>query len=525
MARIVNTGGGRPFGDIYSAATPHLDQLSNQLYVEQKTRESQQQSASNLLDEEFSKNLASVRTADINKVTNAYDNFKQKRMATINKHNVSPQDQMGVLQAKADLYKTIDGSKQKLQQEKFAADKVKKNPNDYVDNAYATIMRGMQTPYDQPLTISGADGKPQQIDWTNPDEFARHVDTKSVMDAMKFAAGTFNKPTSDINDRYKINPTDLQYQQPSVSTKNNAFTYYNNMMLAATKSPQDFSGTLPHPTQEQYFNTLQQFNQLDPKIKKNWKMTDDLPDDNNINSELQRQIKYNAMTYAINPQNQPQVTVKPVTDITAKTNRSDALRTSIHNDSENQSNQRQQNSFNHTDKKQNEAAAATSGLVDNIINATKSNDKTQIQTALKPLFAATKGILDPATSSIQTSNDPKNPNYNNPTLTFQVKESVPVTDPNTGTTKNQERIVPHTLQANDPLLKEKLMQISGQIYKGTTQANMKSIIGGSSVNGTSKSNSKIVNVQVNGKTFQVPQEKFGAMKTEMDKRKVQYKIQ
>lgn len=135
-----------PFGNIYQVGTPYLDQLSNQLYAEQRQRQLEQQKQNAALDEQFSNNLANVRTADIGDLTKAYNDWKQARISTMNQHRLTPEQQLGVLQKKANLYKLINGSKQQLGVESDIRKGLASKPDSYEDNAHQILGQSMQTP-------------------------------------------------------------------------------------------------------------------------------------------------------------------------------------------------------------------------------------------------------------------------------------------------------------------------------------------------------------------------------------------
>lgn len=314
-----------PYGDIYSAGTPYLDKLSNQIYADQKQRELMQMKNAQLFNEEYTKNLAQVRPGDVGKLVDAYNTYKQSRINLLKNPNPTPQDQMDLLQKKADIYRVINGSKQKAADEKMIGSLIANDKTGrFRDNAYEIVQNGRSLPYDSTMQVPDANGQPQQIDWTNPDALSRHIDTEGVMKAINFAKGTKPTITSNVEDRYKINPTDLEYQQPTITAYNNPADFFQNMRIPAAKDPRSFLNTIGNPTPEQYQELEDKYNQFmsspqGQKVKKDWKMTTDLPDDSNLHTDLEKGLKYEAMAYALNPNNQPQVTVKPVKDITAQT--------------------------------------------------------------------------------------------------------------------------------------------------------------------------------------------------------------
>lgn len=337
MARQIVNGGGRvPYGDIFAVNTPYLDQLSAQLYADQKQRQAQRQSESERLDQEFSRSAAKIRDADVNEYADKYNQWKQAKMGLMKMNPTS--------NSKEYIAAQLDANKKLADMSRFGNESIStkaalmdngkqlmadKNGK-YIDAAHDILIKANQTPTSQLGNFALPDDKGNLVpfDPLNIDNYNRHIDTKGVMDAIKNAQG---KPQKYTGDKYKDNPTDLQYQQPEVSTLNKPIDFYSNMMLAATKNPKDFANTLPHPDDLTYMQTEEKYNQLmqDGKLKGNWRIGDgeDLPDDKDIHSDLEKAIKYQAMTYALNPNNQPQVKIKPVTDLTAKTDRAEQFAT------------------------------------------------------------------------------------------------------------------------------------------------------------------------------------------------------
>lgn len=362
-----------PYGDAFIVGTPYLDQFSNQLYAEQKLREAQQQQESKALDEEFSRNLASIRTSDVGLLSNAYNDFKQTSIALSKKGKVTPEERMDLLQKKANMYKIITGSKEKMNEEKNMGNLLNKDKNgEFIDNAYEILKQGMNTPYNQPLILKNSDGTTQQIDWTDPDSLKRHVDTKAVMDAIKTAKGT---PLKYSGEKYKVNPTDLNFVQPEISARNKPIDFYNSMMLSATKNPYDFANTLPQPNEVDYNNVLDKYNQFiqDPKIRSQWRIQDgqDLPDESQIKTPLEKAIKYQAMTYALS--NPPSVINENIPDQYALINKRAQIANQKMYDNDALIRRRMKTAQGYREALFNYKAAKTQGQQDGILNQFNDN--------------------------------------------------------------------------------------------------------------------------------------------------------
>lgn len=139
-----------PYGNAFIIGTPHIDQLSNQLYQEQRQRELYQQQQQKALDDEFSKELIGVRRIDIPEVAKSYNDFKQANIGVQKLGNkATPQDHFNVLQAKANMYSTISGSKQQKAMEQSIGSGLLSKPDNYEDNAHDNLIKSMNTPLSQ----------------------------------------------------------------------------------------------------------------------------------------------------------------------------------------------------------------------------------------------------------------------------------------------------------------------------------------------------------------------------------------
>ena len=102
-----------PFGSIFTPNTSATDKLSAQLYAEQKAKEAQDAKDAKELDDEFAKNIAGVKNADIPDLTKAWNDFKMAKIGVLKKGgNATPQDEFNVLQKKADIYRLANASKE-----------------------------------------------------------------------------------------------------------------------------------------------------------------------------------------------------------------------------------------------------------------------------------------------------------------------------------------------------------------------------------------------------------------------------
>lgn len=151
-----------PFGDIFTPNTSATDKLSAQLYAEQKAKEAQDAKDAKELDDEFAKNMANIRDADVGDLSKAYGNYKMASQRLYKNPNATPQDQMDVLKKKADLYSIIARSKKEKADEETAGKDLIKNPNNFLEGANNFLMERRNTPLSnfKQQGIDKATGKP-----------------------------------------------------------------------------------------------------------------------------------------------------------------------------------------------------------------------------------------------------------------------------------------------------------------------------------------------------------------------------
>ena len=135
-----------PYGDVYTIPTSTVDGIANRLYQEQKIREQQKLQQDKMLDDEFAKNVAGVKSVDIPDITSAYNEFKQAHINLQKKGNkATPQDQMDVMLKKANAFSEIAASKEDKEYWGMRA-KDGKNNKRYNQNYQTIISEGLNTP-------------------------------------------------------------------------------------------------------------------------------------------------------------------------------------------------------------------------------------------------------------------------------------------------------------------------------------------------------------------------------------------
>lgn len=140
-----------PYGNVFLVDTPALDQLSNRLYQEERQREMLRYQENKNLDEEFSRNLAGIRDADIGLLTQKYGDFKQAYTNSLKKKGgVSPQEQLELLRKKADVYDVINKSKSLKERHLGIGKKILNDPKRlFADDAQQRMIALNRIPIDQ----------------------------------------------------------------------------------------------------------------------------------------------------------------------------------------------------------------------------------------------------------------------------------------------------------------------------------------------------------------------------------------
>ena len=137
-----------PYGDIYTVPTSAVDNIANRIYREQQIREQQKAQQDKALDDEFGKNIAGVKSADIPEITQAYNDFKQAHINLQKKGaKATPQDQMNVMLKKANAFQTINASKEDKARITQYAEEVKADKKGIYDpNAHSMLANMLNTP-------------------------------------------------------------------------------------------------------------------------------------------------------------------------------------------------------------------------------------------------------------------------------------------------------------------------------------------------------------------------------------------
>lgn len=198
-----------PFGDIYFVGTPAIENAGRLLYNEEKQRKAQQEAANKALDDEFTKNVAGIRDADVNDLARVYGDYKVAAKSLIKqKDGGTPQQQLDLLRKKAQIYKTINESKAYKQYEDEIGKGIISNSDAYEDNAHQVLIKSRQTPLSQLGDLRNYDYK-----YKGENINLQELDTKakgqirSILGAEKKEGFIYKTPV------YKFGNTPAQYYE------------------------------------------------------------------------------------------------------------------------------------------------------------------------------------------------------------------------------------------------------------------------------------------------------------------------
>lgn len=226
MAEIgVVPGGGLPWGDIVKAQTPFTDQVNATLLAQNLDRRKYQQETTQHADELMTKELANVRSADMNQVIDNYGKWK----------NISTQMLSPKVQTDPKLYNqlqqqknaalgltmsTINRSAQLNAQAKELVAERKTKPSLYSDDFGDRLAEFNKTPMDQ------LQNHPKYGDLTNPDAF-RYQGSQTDFSKLEAAAGGQPKPIEGAEKVEKI--SDLQSRHTPTLFGSTPNQFFENM--------------------------------------------------------------------------------------------------------------------------------------------------------------------------------------------------------------------------------------------------------------------------------------------------------
>lgn len=235
---------GRPYGNDFIVGTPALDQIHNQLYADHKNREIQRQHEMTSLDDEFSRNVAGIKDADVDDLTKLYGDYKTASQQLMKQRDgATPQQQLELLRKKAEMYKLINISKQEKENAAILGKAVMNDTKGiYDDKAAQRVKARLKTPTLQygKYTEVDANGKPIPIDLTDETSYLYKLGGSDFSKDFEAAKGKDRDLTPD--DKV-VDPQDpLKFSQKQYKGKNNAIEFYTTLLprISGSKEQKDF---------------------------------------------------------------------------------------------------------------------------------------------------------------------------------------------------------------------------------------------------------------------------------------------
>jgi hypothetical protein len=167
-------GGNHPWGDIIQVQTPAIDRLTAQLQQQQADRKAYVQKEGQNTEDLLNKELANVRSVDMNTVTDAYNNWKQLSQPLyfnkglqanprkFNEAQMAANAALGSLRTKINQSAKLNELGKSMAANRFA------KPDAYDDNAGDMLSTLYSTPMDK---VNAATYKGQTVDLTNIDNY------------------------------------------------------------------------------------------------------------------------------------------------------------------------------------------------------------------------------------------------------------------------------------------------------------------------------------------------------------------
>lgn len=301
MAEIgVLPGGGAPWGDIVQAKTPFTDQVSQALLAQNLERKKYQQETTQHTDELMTKELANVRSADMNQVVDNYGKWKNISMQMLNPKVQSDPKLYNQLQqqknaALGQTMSSINRSAQLNAQAKELVAERKTKPSLYNDDFGDRLAEFNKTPMDQ------LQNHPKYGDMTNPDAFRYQGSQTDFAKLEAFASGQ-PKPIEGAEKVEKVG--DLQSRHTPTLFGNTPNQFFENMkgQLAQHIQGRDAAAAWEAIPEQQRAAVDQQFAAIPPE---KWQAMTGAPKPQVIapadpNNPAENYAAYRAKVYAIN---------------------------------------------------------------------------------------------------------------------------------------------------------------------------------------------------------------------------------
>lgn len=269
MAEIgVLPGGGAPWGDIVKVQTPFTDQVTAQLLAQNADRKKYQQETTQHADDLMTKELANVRSVDMNDVMEGYGKWKNISMQMLSpKVQANPKlyNQLQV-QKNAALGETmglINRSAQYNALGKQIGTGLQNKADYYSDDAGKMLSTFYNTPMNQ-LSAANYNGKP--VDLTDMEQWRY----KGGADLSKAHAGAVGKPVTHYDDG-TTDASGVQTTQHGYQYGNTPLEYRNAYLPALAGNQTNRTARYnwsQHSTNQQELDALDAAYQNSPNWKK-----------------------------------------------------------------------------------------------------------------------------------------------------------------------------------------------------------------------------------------------------------------
>jgi len=218
-------GGGAPWGGIVKIDTPFTDRVTAALLAQQQDRRKYQQETTLKADELMNKELANVRSIDMDQVMDSYGKWKNVAMQMLNPKVQADPRKFNELQIQknAALGQTMAAINQSAQlntQAKELLGERKAKPNLYNDDFGDRLAALNNTPLDQ------VRNHPKYGDLTNPDSF-RYQGSQTDFAKLEATASGQPKPVEGAEKVEKI--SDLQTRRTPTLFGNTPTQFFENM--------------------------------------------------------------------------------------------------------------------------------------------------------------------------------------------------------------------------------------------------------------------------------------------------------
>lgn len=210
-------GGGAPWGGIVKVETPFTDKVTATLLAQQNDRRQFQQKTTLATDEMMNKELANVRSTDMDVVIGNYGKWKDLAMQGLSPKIMADPKAYNQIQVQKNAalgatMASINESAQRNAQMKEMITERKIKPNLYADNFGDLVSLYNNTPVSQ---LHNVQYQGKTLDLTNPDTFRRTSGRTNFQDLITKASGQYKaisgaEKREDISDlQTRITPTEF----------------------------------------------------------------------------------------------------------------------------------------------------------------------------------------------------------------------------------------------------------------------------------------------------------------------------